>query len=93
MRRHPTSFALTALAVLTALAAHLATSGPADAAGKPRAKQAERARAAPDRPKRQAAARPVETMDDIRANDQDPAGNYKAFPSWARSAFTNFSRD
>ncbi len=33
--------------------------------------------------------RAIETYDDIRANSQDPAGNYKGFPSWARAAFTN----
>jgi hypothetical protein len=27
-----------------------------------------------------------ETYDDIRANYLDPAGDYKAYPSWARAA-------
>jgi len=29
-----------------------------------------------------------ETMDDIRANSLDPAGNYKGYPSWARAALS-----
>ncbi len=28
-----------------------------------------------------------ETMDTIRANDLDPAGDYKGYPDWARAAF------
>lgn len=34
-----------------------------------------------------ASAQQAETMDDIRANSLDPAGNYRGFPSWARAAF------
>lgn len=56
------------------------------------AKDGDRARPAAARAKMKAvppAPRPTETYDDIRANSQDPAGNYRGFPSWARAAFTN----
>ena len=36
---------------------------------------------------------PRESYDCIRANSQDPAGNYRGFPCWARAAFTNFPKD
>lgn len=29
----------------------------------------------------------VETMETIRANALDPAGNYRGYPDWARAAF------
>jgi hypothetical protein len=66
---------------------------PADAAGKPQAKRETQARTHPLTTQPSQRKRSVETHDDVRANSQDPAGNYKAFPSWARAAFSNFPRD
>lgn len=69
------------------LAVAAAAIGPADARSKARAKAAPPAQAKAQKQQ----VRVIETYNDIRANSQDPAGNYKGFPSWARSAFTNFN--
>lgn len=93
MRQHPRSIAAKAVLSLAAVTLLGTLAIPAEAAGKAKPKHAQRTLASPARPQQPAKAQPVETMDDIRANDQDPAGNYKNFPSWARAAFTNFPRD
>jgi hypothetical protein len=60
---------------------------PVDARQKVRAKAPQKVAHHTRRP----VVRQAETMDDIRANSQDPSGNYSAFPSWARIAFTHSS--
>ena len=93
MRMQRGSIAAGAVLLATALTLTGAWAAPAEAAGKARSKYTQRAQIVPERPRQPPASQRAETMDDIRANAQDPAGNYKDFPSWARAAFTNFPRD
>jgi hypothetical protein len=74
-----------AIAAVAAAVAAASTAAVAAEDGKQTARKHSRATYAAVQ--QQQRARPVETMEDIRANSLDPAGNYKGYPSWARSAF------